>query len=319
MSEMTLFQSGSALPAHLRRGALSGMTKSLMGGGNNKRISIEGNVFRMLVGGKEVAVNEDRAMNIIIVRAADANSRTYYGGQYEKGTKSRPVCWSDDSLKPNEKASKPQNKTCAGCPQDVKGSGQGDAKACRYSRRLAVLLASDIDGDIYAMSINASSLFGQGDGRKMGLQQYARFIGGHGIEVNAVVTEMRFDTSAGANMKLTFSAVRPLEEHEWAKVQARMEDPAAIDAVTMTVADVDGVEEKNEVPVFVQPRVAAPAKVEVVEEEEPVFAVERKPKAEPKPKAKVVEEVIEEPVVREVQKPAVPNVKSFLADWVDDE
>ena len=320
MSEMTLFQSGSALPAHLRRGALSGMTKSLMGGGNNKRISIEGNVFRMLVGGKEVAVNEDRAMNIIIVRAADANSRTYYGGQYEKGTKSRPLCWSDDSLKPNEKASKPQHKTCAGCPQDVKGSGQGDSKACRYSRRLAVLLASDIDGDIYAMSINASSLFGQGDGRKMGLQQYARFIGGHGIEVNAVVTEMRFDTSAGANMKLTFSAVRPLEEHEWNKVQARMEDPAAVDAVTMTVADIDDTKEggPEERPVFVQPKAAAPAKAEVVEEE-PMFAVERKSKVEPKPKTKVVEEVIEEPVVREVQKPSVPNVKSFLADWVDDE
>lgn len=318
MSDLTLFQSGNALPAHLRRGGLSEMTKSLMGGGNNKRISIEGNVFRMLVGGKEVAVNEDRAMNIIIVRAADANSRTYYGGTYEKGVKTGPKCWSDDSVKPSDKAREPQNKTCAGCPQDVKGSGQGDSKACRYSRRLAVLLASDMDGDIYAMSVNASSLFGQGEGRKMGLQQYARFIGGHGIEVNAVVTEMRFDTSGP--MKLVFSAVRPLEEHEWAKVQARMDDPAAIDAVTTTVSEIDGVKaEPKAEPVFIQPKVAAPAKPVVVEEEEDDgFKVERKPKAEPKAKAKV-EEVIEEPVVREAQKPTVPNVKSFLADWVDDE
>jgi hypothetical protein len=64
MSELTLFQSGSALPAHLRRGELSGLTKSLMGGGSSKRISVEGSVFRMLVGGKEVAVNEDRAMQM---------------------------------------------------------------------------------------------------------------------------------------------------------------------------------------------------------------------------------------------------------------
>lgn len=300
MSEMTLFQSGSALPAHLRRGQLSDLTKSLMGGGNGKRISIDNNVFTMLVGGKSVAVNEDRAMNIVIVRAAEANARTYYGGQYEKGVKARPVCWSDDSTKPHADVKKPQHSTCSGCPQDIKGSGQGDSKACRYSRRLAVLLASDMEGDIYSMNINASSLFAQGEGRKMGLQQYARFLGGHGIEVNAVVTEMRFDTSA--NMKLTFSAVRPLEEHEWEKVLARMNDQAAIDAVTMTVADIDGTPETPAeapapapAPVFVQPKAAAPAKA--------------KPKeAEP----------VEEPVVREASKAAQPtNVKSILSEWAD--
>jgi hypothetical protein len=136
----------------------------------------------------------------------------------------------------------------------------------------------------------------------MGLQQYARFLGGHGIEVNAVVTEMRFDTSA--NMKLVFSAVRPLEEHEWAKVTARMNEQAAIDAVTMTVADIDGVEETPaaapaEAPVFVQPKAAAPAP-------------KAKPKAEP--------EVVEEPVVREAAKATVaapPSVKSILSDWAD--
>jgi hypothetical protein len=308
MSELTLFQTGNALPAHLRRGQLSDLTKSLMGGGNSKRISIDNNVFTMMVGGKSVAVNEDRAMNIIIVRAADANARTYYGGQYEKGIKARPKCWSDDSVTPNANVKAPQHKTCNGCPQDIKGSGQGDSKACRYSRRLAVLLASDIDGDIYAMNINASSLFAQGEGRKMGLQQYARFLGGHGIEVNAVVTEMRFDTSA--NMKLVFSAVRPLEEHEWAKVTARMDEQAAIDAVTMTVADIDGVEEAPaaapapaEAPVFVQPKAAAPAPA---------------PKA--KPKAEAAPEAVQEPVVREATKAAeveTRSVKSILSDWAD--
>lgn len=308
MSEVTLFQSGNALPAHLRRGELSSLTKSLMGGGNNKRISIENNVFTMLVGGKAVAVNEDRAMNIIVVRASESNARTYYGGQY-KGVKARPVCWSDDSTKPHANVKNPQHATCAGCPQDIKGSGQGDSKACRYSRRLAVLLASDIDGDIYAMNINASSLFAQGEGRKMGLQQYARFLGGHGIEVNAVVTEMRFDTSA--NMKLTFSAVRPLEEHEWEKVVARLNDPAAVDAVTMNIADIDGTPEASEAseapapaPVFVQPRAAA--------------AAPATPKAKPKAAEPAAE--IAEPQVRAAA-PAVPtsapDVKSILTDWAD--
>jgi hypothetical protein len=246
-------------------------------------------------------------MQMIIVRAAEANARTFYGGQYEKGVKARPKCWSDDSVKPHDKVQNPQHKSCTGCPQDIKGSGQGDSKACRYSRRLAVLLSSDIQGDIYAMNINASSLFAQGEGRKMGLQQYARFLGGHGIEVNAVVTEMRFDTTGP--MKLVFSAVRPLEEDEWKLVQSRMDEQAAIDAVTMTIADIDGVEEAPaapaESPVFIQPRAAAPAPAAE-------FKVDK-----PKAKAKVVEEV-EEPVVRETKTPAPPNVKSILSDWGDD-
>jgi hypothetical protein len=317
MSEMTLFQSGNALPAHLRRGALSSTTKSLMGGGTNKRISIEGNVFRMLVGGKEVAVNEDRGMNVIILRAAEGNNRTFYGTQYEKGVKARPKCWSDDNVKPHEAVKNPQHKTCAGCPQDVKGSGQGDSKACRYGRRVALLLASDIGGDIFAMNINASSLFGQGEGRKMGLQQYARLLGGHGIEVNAVVTEMRFDTTAGANMKLTFSAVRPLEEDEWNLVQSRIDEQAAIDAITQTVADIDGVEEEPAA-------AAAPAPVFV----EPPKTTKPKAAAAPaapaggfkvtKAAAPAVAEEVEEPVVRDV-KPAAPlSAKAVLADWGDD-
>jgi hypothetical protein len=110
-------------------------------------------------------------------------------------------------------------------------------------------------------------------------------------------------------MKLVFSAVRPLEEDEWKLVQSRMDEQAAIDAVTMTIADIDGVEEAPaapaESPVFIQPRAAAPAPAAE-------FKVDK-----PKAKAKVVEEV-EEPVVRETKTPAPPNVKSILSDWGDD-
>ena len=98
MSEVTLFQTGNALPAHLRRGQLSDLTKSLMGGSNTKRISIDNNVFTMMVGGKSVAVNEDRAMSIVIVRAAEHNARTYYGGQYEKGVKARWLTFEPGSV-----------------------------------------------------------------------------------------------------------------------------------------------------------------------------------------------------------------------------
>ena len=78
MSELTLFsKGGNTLPAHLRNLQLDATTKSLMGGssgGASKRISIRGGVFRMLVDGKEIAQNEDRAMNIVIVAATNLST-----------------------------------------------------------------------------------------------------------------------------------------------------------------------------------------------------------------------------------------------------
>lgn len=306
MSALTLFQSGNQLPAHLRRGELSATAKALMGGGNSKRISIEGGAFRMVVGGKEVAVSEDRAMNIIVLRAADHNSRTFYEGTYQKGVKAKPACWSSDSQVPDPAVKNPQSNACATCPQNVKGSGSNaDSRACRFQRRLAVLLENDPQGDIYAMSIPAASVFAQGEGRKMGLQQYGKFLGSHGVDVTAVVTEMKFDTASTAP-KLVFSAVRPLEEAEWETVQSRRDDPAAIDAVTMTVSQLDG-----------EGETAAPA---------PAPVAPPAPKAQggfkPTAAAPAAATEVVEPTVRETPKAAasasVPNVNSILSAWGDD-
>jgi len=131
MSEMTLFsKGGNTLPAHLKNLQLDATTKALMGGSGGtggKRISIRGNVFRMMVDGKEIAQNEDRAMNIIIA-AANANvSRTFYAGTYQEGQAMAPTCWSNDGVTPDIKSEQPQASKCASCSQNIKGSGQGDS------------------------------------------------------------------------------------------------------------------------------------------------------------------------------------------------
>jgi hypothetical protein len=316
MSEMTLFQSGAQLPAHLKQTTLSDLTRSLMGN-DNKRISIEGGTFRMIVGGQEVAAREERWMNVVIVRAAEHNTRSYYAGAYKRGEKTKPTCWSDDSVKPNEDVKDKQHNNCQQCPQNIKGSGQlENSRACRYQRRLAVVMDNDMGGGIFAMSIPAASLFGNGEGRKMGLQQYARFIGGHGIDVNAIVTEMRFDTDS-SSPKLTFSAVRPLEANEWQLIVSRKDEEAAVNAVTMTIGALDETGEET----IEQKPAPAPAPA-------PVAA----PKATPQPKAAVSTGFVvnkkdekpapvAEPTVRET-KPAAPapagGIDAVLSAWGDD-
>jgi hypothetical protein len=293
-NEMTLFaQGGNALPAHLRGLELDATTKALMGGGTGKRISIRGGVFRMIVGGKEVAQNDDRAMNVVLVRSAEKTSRSYYAGTYVEGQNAAPACYSNDGVTPAADSKNKQSPNCANCPQNIKGSGQGDSRACRFSHRLAVVLENNLEGDVYQLTLPAQSIFGTGDNGKMPLQQYAKFLGGHGIPVTAVVTEMRFDT-ASATPKLTFRAMRPLSVAEMASAKAQGDTPDALNAVTMTVSQMDGEAKPTGSPFAEAPAPAAKAKAEPVD-------------------------AVDEPVKRTSAKKAeVKDVSSVLDEWADD-
>jgi hypothetical protein len=300
MSEMTLFsKGGNTLPAHLKNLQLDATTKALMGGSGGsggKRISIRGNVFRMMVDGKEIAQNEDRAMPIIIA-AANANvSRTYYAGTYQEGQAMAPACWSNDGVTPDIKSDQPQASKCASCPQNIKGSGQGDSRACRFSQRLAVLLENDIRGDIYQLTLPAQSIFGAAENGKMPLQSYAKFLGSHGLPVTAVVTEMRFDT-ASATPRLTFKAIRPLTEEELSMAQEKGQSAEAKAAIASTAAQADGVTKSSAPLEFQRP------------------AAEEAPKAEPKVQAEAVETA--EPTKR-TKKAAPKDVADILDDWAEE-
>ena len=282
------------LPAHLR-GQLDETTKALMGnsgGGTNvKRISIKGSVFRMMVDGKEVAKNEDRAMNVIIVGAAQYNSRHYYEGTFTEGQAGKlPDCFSDDGIKPSPRATSKQCETCKDCPQNVAGSAQGSqtGRACKFSRRLAVILENDQKGDVFQLTLPAQSIFGKAEGGKMPLEAYVRLLGSNNVSVTSVVTEMRFDTDS-ATPKLTFKAVRYLEADEFANAQAKGKTPEAKTAIGSTVGELD-----NKLP--------APAP---------------KTEAKPAPAPKVEAEPVDEPVKRASKKEAEApkDINTVLDDW----
>jgi hypothetical protein len=160
------------------------------------------------------------------------------------------------------------------CPQNIAGSGTGESRACRYNQRVAVVLEGDLGGDVYQLSLPATSIFGKGvDGAKLPLQAYVQSIVQMRLPIGAVVTEMRFDT-ASATPKLIFSPIRPLDENEYAICKEKGESTEATRAVTMTVFQADSTTaNKNEF----APAPAAKA----------VAIAAPKPKAKPAP---VVEE-----------------------------
>lgn len=318
MSNLAIFSTNAALPSYLKNAELDETTKNLTGGaggGGGKRISIRGGVFRLLVNGEELMVNEDRAMNIVIVGASPIG-RQYYESVYDaEAAPKAPSCWSADGTKPSPDALDPQASACMSCPQNVRGSGQGESRACRFQQRLAVVLEGDLSGDVYQLPLPSTSIFGEGvNGQKLPMQAYARFMAQNKIPVRAVVTEMRFDTSS-ATPKLTFRAVRPLTEEEYniCVEQGNTED--AKRAITMTVAKIDGVKDTgpggDDEP-FEQPKVIEPPKPKATK---PKTA---KPKPEPEPEDVAEDEMEVDEPVKVTKTKEEPIAKTALSELIDE-
>lgn len=262
------------------------------GGGGGKRISIKGGVFRKIVGGKEIGAIDERHMNVIVVRTARAPARTFYTQGYQEGEKISPTCWSSDSVKPDAEVDAPQAKTCESCPFSVKGSGQGGkGTACRLQWRAAVVLPTDIGGDVMQLVLPATSFWGDEDNGRYPMKAYARMLANFNSKISQVVTRMQFDTKSPVP-KLLFSPVEAIKP-EWVPIIERQAASAAAeDAIKLTVYKQDG---------------GSPAAIPFVRE---VPVEVTAPAPEP--------EVVEEPVLRETKKPeaaAGGDVSDVIKRW----
>lgn len=316
MSNVALF-SGN-VPAFAKK-VQSSLTSALAGGAGNsgKRISIKGGVFRLLVEGKEVAAIEERFLDVVVVAAAPKIGRTFYMKQYDPDTPAGPDCWSADGEKPDATAANPQASNCASCPQNVKGSGNGESRACRYSQRLAVVLANDMEGDVMQLQLPATSIFGKEEGDNRPLQAYARALAAQSIPVEGVITRLKFDTKS-ESPKLFFRGMRWLTDEEYAISSQQGQTEAATRAITMTVAQTDKV-----TPMALEgtppAKAAAKPAPKVEEEEEAPPPPPKAKKAAAKPKAEEEEDV--EPTVRKEEKPASPaksSLAKLAAEWDDE-
>ena len=212
-------------------------TRAVAGGGGtqSKRISIEGGVFRKVVGGKEVAKIEDRHMDVIFVKMAHTPSRQCYAEAYTKGQKVSPICWSSDAKKPDPEVKSPVASDCESCPYSVKGSGQGGkGSKCRISWRTAVVLPGDPTGDVMQLIIPGQSCWGETKDKKWPFKPYVQMVANHGISVGRVITKMQFDTDS-SSPKLLFSVAGAVPDTDLTSVAAQAKSPGAERAVKLTV------------------------------------------------------------------------------------
>jgi len=299
-TDLSAFKGNSLISSDLFQ-KLMAVNKTLSGGsggGTSRRISIKGGRFREMVNGEQVRVNSSGSMNIIVLGTSKIG-RTYFAGAYDPENPAPPSCWSPDSEKPDAAVPAAQRKAvaCRDCPMNIKGSGQGESRACRFSVRLAVAVEGSLD-KVYQMQLPATSLFGDGKDGKMGMQAYAKFLDANEMPIIGLVTTVYFDENS-ETPKMYFKPSRPLEDEELRSVLELAEHDDVKKAITLTVYQQD----KSEA--------AAPKKAAV--EVDDVVDTDDKPA----PKVGDVAEPTRVAAKAEGPKPTEVAVTSVIASWDD--
>jgi hypothetical protein len=305
MSQMIPFESAK-LPAHLLE-AFGGLTNDLLVSGNGgfPTVSIKGKVFTLKRGDEKTLITRPdsdepaASLEVVILKAGPAGdklAKVYYSGGFTEGSDAKPVCFSNDGIKPSINAQSPQCTTCAGCPQNAWGSHVSDegkkGKACSDSKRLAIAPAGQINDPMLlrvpAASLKALTAFGQ---------QLAK----RGVPYQAVIAKIGFDYSV-AHPALTFKPVGFVDDATLLEVK-EMVDSDVVGRITGSIEDLfvqdkdDDFESKPAPKAAPAAKKPAPAPKPEVDDEDPPAKVkvavegEEAPvkKAAPAPKAKVVE------------------------------
>ena len=241
MSDVTIFKDSTAIASSApRKSAMSQILKSSI---TTRRIQTNTNgTFRRLLNGDQMGDAVRGEIDVIIVGALSDISRVYYKEKYDPSKEATlPNCWSNLGDKPEEASSDPQSSTCISCPQNIKGSSDTGGRACRFQRRVALLLANDPSGDVYQFNIPAKSLFGKGSGNTHPFESYVKFLRANNEAADTVITTISYNLNADS-MELLFTPVRSLSDEEYNLVVAAQEKPETKRYIELTVAQVDKVE-----------------------------------------------------------------------------
>lgn len=123
-------------------------------------------------GGKTIRVSKDKmflmpdgskheSIDVVIVDFVSKNN--FYEGKFDSKNPSPPVCFAigedPKNMTPSNNSPKKQNDTCQGCPMNEFGS-DGNGKACKNQRVLAVTEADKPDGDILLLPVSPTAVKG---------------------------------------------------------------------------------------------------------------------------------------------------------------
>lgn len=280
-NDVSIFTNQTGVSTERRQSALA---QKIATSSSSSTRRIQANIngtFKKMVNGEQVGNAIRGEFNAIVVGMLTNVSRIFYKEKFDPNKEATlPNCWSNNGDKPEAGALDPQHSNCADCPQNIKGSGETGGKACRYQRRVSLLLEGDESGTVYQFNIPAKSLFGKGTGNIHPFESYVKFLVNNNMSPDLVVTNISFDSNA-ETMELVFSPVREVSDAEYELILAAQERPETEMYTKLTAAQADGVSKA--------PKLDKPAPVvtrsEEPEEEEVTEPVKRTKKKEEAPVA----------------------------------
>ena len=185
--------------------------------------------WEMKLGSESQKNIESKDLNVIIVGVAPQISRAFYEDAYTPGFAKPPICWSTDSITPNQAIANPQAPTCAACPKNIKAPS--GIKPCRCFRRIAVVSPDDINGQIYQMQLPSTTIFPKNDGTKMAFNGYVNYLNSKNTPIDRVITQMYFDEEVSYG-KLFFAAVEFVSAKNTKVLETLVDAPEIQEAIT---------------------------------------------------------------------------------------
>jgi hypothetical protein len=224
---------GGQLPA-LARDFLDANNE--LGGGISSGFAVfsfRGKVWRVKHKGEEHILERDidghrqpvPFVDLVIVKAPDHLSKVFYKSGYQEGSSAPPDCYSTNGTVPANDSPEKQHASCVACPWNKFGSRVSDngskGKRCADAKRLAVIPANDLDGEIWGgpmlLRVPAASL--------RALDMLNRMVKAAHVPYFAVVVRISFDVQK-AHPEFVIQALRYLTDDEFAKVLKWRDDEA---------------------------------------------------------------------------------------------
>lgn len=287
------------LPDFLRNAGVSELTKQLAGKTGVKRIVPKNGIFRKMVGGEEMGKTSN-ALKAVIIHGSPNVGRIFYAKAWSPDAEpTAPDCFSNDGRAPDSSIANPPASRCDSCPNNIKGSGMGSSKACRYSRRLALMLLDDfgtaLEGEVYQMNLASKSLFGDNVGDRFTFENYSKYLLNNGKSVDWFVTEISFNED-NDNQSVLFEPVGHINRaiYDVTSVAQQREDVKKMVFMTPYQADASG-------------RALTMSKAEA---EEPFETVA--PAATPEPKKRESKKAAEPPQPKQ-------SLDAVMKAWSDEE
>jgi hypothetical protein len=224
------------------------------------QLSYRGKVWRRIVGGEETQLTRPNAdgdtepvpiVSVVVLDHNKGRSRAFYEGAYEEGKNASPTCYSGDGVTPDASVKEPCAKTCATCPNSVKGSkiteNGKQSTLCSPFKRVAIVPSQAVGTHpVMLLRLAQTSVWDKDNGENeakgwYAWDQYLDMLRARGAgHTAAVETKVKFDLRM-AYPKLLFSASRWLNPDEAATAKTRIDESAEVIETILSGLGNDGV------------------------------------------------------------------------------